>query len=223
MMEKNVYLNEEKYQNNKGKIEKLSLIVLIIGVFLGGSLIATGLIKQSKINSQYSEESQLLLKEQIATEKNKLENQRNELLSKGIKYSGSAKYTDGEEYDLYIITKALDPSFDYCAFDEYKNNVLTAEYCSLKNNLEDISTGFNKSFDSHRVIPFYMFGAFIIIASCMIAGYIFMFSKQREILAFTTQQVMPIAKEGIEEVTPILGKTTKEIVKGIKDGLKDEE
>ena len=48
-------------------------------------------------------------------------------------------------------------------------------------------------------------------------------SHMREITAFTIQQTMPVAKEGIEKIAPAAGKVAKEIVKGVKEGLKDEE
>ena len=66
-----------------------------------------------------------------------------------------------------------------------------------------------------------MIGGFIIIASCMIAGSIYIFGKRREIAAFTTQQVMPVAKEGIDEMAPTVGNAVGEIAKGIKKGLND--
>ena len=83
-----------------------------------------------------------------------------------------------------------------------------------------------------------MIGGFIIIAACMIAGSIYMTTKQREILAFHTQQVMPVAQEGMEKMAPTIGKTgasiakemapaygeiAKEISKGIKEGLKNDD
>jgi len=226
-MEKKEYLSEENFQKNKKKILMVASIVLVIGLLIGGSLIATGLMKQNKVNSQYSEESQSSVSEQLAAEKNNLQQKKSELELKGIEYKGNAKYTDGEVYDLYIITNVLNPSFEYCVFGEYKNNDLTSKYCSLKNNLDDISSDFNKKFDSHDSIPFYMFGAFVIVASCMIAGSIYMFAKRREIIAFSAQQVMPLAQEGIEKMAPTVGSVAgtigKEIAKGIKEGLKDEE
>ena len=136
-----------------------------------------------------------------------------------------------------VIDKALDESFAWCKFDEAKNNTYTSKYCSLKLQLDDF-TDFNKEFDSFNSIPFYIFGAFVIIATCMIAGSLYMFSKRREIIAFGAQQVMPVAKEGIETIAPTIGKArasiakemapvygdvAKEISKGIKEGLKDEE
>ena len=55
-----------------------------------------------------------------------------------------------------------------------------------------------------------------------IAGGIIMFiAHRREIIAYTTQQVMPIAQEGIEKMAPTIGKATGEIAKGIASGLKE--
>lgn len=63
-----------------------------------------------------------------------------------------------------------------------------------------------------------------------------MITKRREITAFTMQQVMPVAQEGIEKMTPTMtnaakemaeqmaptiGNVAKEIAKGIKEGLDD--
>ena len=151
-----------------------------------------------------------------------------------------------DEKSINIIDDALDESFNHCAFDNAKNNKYTSKYCSLKNNLkenkeklenlDDEYSNFNKDFDSFDSIPFYMFGAFVIIASVLVAFSIYFFAKRREIFAFTTQQVMPVAQEGIEKMAPTIGKAganitkemapaygeaAKEISKGIKEGLKD--
>ena len=45
----------------------------------------------------------------------------------------------------------------------------------------------------------------------------------REINAYMAQQQMPIAKEGIEKMAPSAGVAAKEIAKGVKEGLKEEE
>lgn len=232
-MEEKEYLNEERYQKNRKKIASVALIVLIIGLLIGASLIAIGLKKQGEINSKYSDESKLNISNQLAEEKQNLETKKSYLESKGITYDSFAKYTDGEVYDLKIITDILDPSFNYYRFDEYKNNSLTSKYCSLKEQLEEVNSEFNKRFHSSDNIQFYAAGGFIIVASCMIAGSIFMFAKRREITAFTAQQVMPVTQEYIEKMTPIaqetiekmapsVGKVAKEIAKNIKEGINDE-
>ena len=53
-MSKTQYLNEEKYQANKKKITIVAILVLIVGLSIGGGLIATGLIKnnQAKLSTE---------------------------------------------------------------------------------------------------------------------------------------------------------------------------
>ena len=55
----------------------------------------------------------------------------------------------------------------------------------------------------------------------MIAIAIYIFGKRREIAAFTAQQVMTVAQEGIETMAPTIGNAAGEIAKGIKSGLND--
>ena len=71
-MEKKEYLSEERYQKNKKRIVAGAIIVLIIGLLLGGSLIAIGLFKQSKVNANYSEANKESLAKKLAIEKQSL-------------------------------------------------------------------------------------------------------------------------------------------------------
>lgn len=230
------YLNEERYQGSKKKIGLIALIVLILGLSLGIGLISIGIVKNNEIDSKYSDESKEALQNQIDSEKILLENKKNELKNKGV--NPSSNYEDGEAYDLYVITEVLDPGFNHCKFDEYTTNSLTSKYCALKEELEDLNSSFGSDFDKSSNVAFFMFGVFIIIATCMISFAIFMITKRREMLAFGIQQVMPVAKEGIEEFAPTIGKVgsqlakdmapaygeiAKEISKGIKEGLKKED
>lgn len=191
------YLNEEKYQKAEKGLTLAAILVLAVGLCIGGFLIYRGVAKPATAK--------------VEELQNKLETKKSELESKGIKYDVFTKYSDGESYDLKIITNALDPSFDHCGFDEYKNNAITKEYCAAKNNTGDFAS-----------ISSIMFGAFICIATCMISGSIFVLSKRRQILAFQTQQVMPVVKEGVDEMAPTIGNVAGEIAKGIKKGLKDD-
>lgn len=63
-----------------------------------------------------------------------------------------------------------------------------------------------------------IFGTFITIVGCMIR---FGVANQRKIMAYQTQQAMPIAKEGIEKMSPTLGTAAKEIAKGVKEGMSE--
>ena len=186
-----------------------AILVLVVGLCIGGFLIYKGVAKPgtSKVEK---------LKEELENKKAKLE-------EKGIEYDYSAKYTDGEVYELKIITDALDPSFPHCDFGEYKDNSLTKDYCAAKNSVSDFASAGSITF-----------GAFISIATIMISAVIFAAAKQRHILAFQAQQIMPIAKEGIEEMTPTMKKVMDEvtptianaageIAKSVKKGLNDSE
>lgn len=72
-------------------------------------------------------------------------------------------------------------------------------------------------------------GGFIISPGLFIAviGLIvrFIIGNRREITAYTTQQTMPITQEKIEKMAPTVGSAVgtigKELVKGIKEGIKE--
>lgn len=195
-MHDNKYLNEEKYKKIEKKLLVLSLIILLLGLSIGGFLIYKGTVKpsQSEINKL----------------KNELEQKRQALVDKGVTYNGFTEYTDGEAYDLKVITDALDPSFNHCEFDECQNHKITADYCKLKNQMSE-----------YVGIRSKMIGIFICISSCMISLSIFLTAKRRMLLAFQVQQSMPVVKEGIDEIAPSLGKVAKEVSKGMEEGKND--
>lgn len=134
-----------------------------------------------------------------------------------------------EEYEnsIKVIEDALSTGFDHCAFSAAKNNSYTSKYCSLKNKLKQKDSeiegidnkynDFNKESDSYASISFYVFGGIIIIISCSIAGSIYLFAKRRDILAFTANQTVPVAKEVIEDVAPSIGKAAGSIKKEMND------
>lgn len=96
---------------------------------------------------------------------------------------------------------------------EFQKNGFSAKYYELDAQLDK----------AESATPLFMIGGFIIIASCMISGSIFISTKRREILAYHAQQIRPVAQEGIEKMAPSAGVAAKEIAKGIKEGLKDDE
>ena len=56
----------------------------------------------------------------------------------------------------------------------------------------------------------------------IVAGSIVMFiAHRREITAYTTQQVMPIAQQGIEKITPTVANAASSIAKGISQGIQE--
>ena len=97
-------------------------------------------------------------------------------------------------YTLVMASKIVEPSMS----DSNWFNV-----SSSKMKME--STGM------FMVIP----SIFVIIVGCMVR---FIIPNQRKIMAYRLQQMMPLTKEGVEEMTPAMKKLAKEL----KDGIKDE-
>jgi len=217
-MEENKYLNERNYQRSKRKIMCLALIVFFLGLIIGGGLIVTGIMKTNSIKSEITEKESKRTEndvqadiadveskiDAIELEINTMRNEQQRIFMEDKGFS--ERYY---EKDTEITTK------------ENELSKLQSTKSNLKSELWEIQSGYNNTKNSiatSKYIPFYMFGAFIIIASSMIAGYIYIFGKRREIAAFTTQQVMPIAKEGINEIAPTIGNVAEEIARGIKNG-----
>ena len=132
-MDNNKFLNEKKYQNTKTIFIILAIFILIIGFVVGGLIIKKGLDKKNDIYSKYTEENKqaqiVSLNVQIKIAKSSLESKKAELIAQGLQ--PSSNYEDNESYNLYIINNVLNPSFNRCSFDEYKNNELTSQYCNL--------------------------------------------------------------------------------------------
>ena len=68
---------------------------------------------------------------------------------------------------------------------------------------------------------FMFMGAFFF--GIMVPLVLFPIAFARDINAFNAQGAIPVAKEGIEEMTPTVSNAAKEITKGIKEGLEDKE
>mgnify|MGYP003311132935 CR=1 FL=1 len=73
---------------------------------------------------------------------------------------------------------------------------------------------------SSRSALFKVGGFSLTIVGCMIR---FVVANQRQIMAYQVQQGMPIAQEGMEKMSPTMENAAKEIAKGIKEGLSDDE
>jgi hypothetical protein len=224
-MDNNKFLNEKKYQNTKTIFIILAILLLIIGFVVGGLIIKKGLNKKNDIYSKYTEENKqaqiVSLNVQIKIAKSSLESKKAELIAQGLQ--PSSNYEDNESYNLYIINNVLNPSFNRCSFDEYKNNELTSQYCNLIKQLEDtekLDIKYKRKSESFSCIPYYMVGTSIILFSIIISISLFLIAKRREIIAFQAQQAMPVVKEGIEEISPALGKAAKEVINNIKDDNK---
>lgn len=157
------------------------------------------------------------------------------------------KSISDDKKSIGIIEKVLNESFEYCFYDAI-NNTYTANYCSLKSqlvkneseifSLDSKYSVSNIKSESENYIPLYIIGGFILIVTLNISLSLYMVTKRREIAAFSAQQMMPIAQEGVEkmsstigkaganivkEMSTVYGEVAKDISKGIKEGLKEDE
>lgn len=219
-MEKKELLSEEKYEKTKNMISKVAVVILVVGLLIGGSLIATGIVK----SNQAANESAAIV-ESVDDLQVELEDVKSQLAK--LEAEQDAEFmANGFSEKYYTIANQIETL-------KTRKSELTSEISKINNGWYD-----NDIQSSAKTAPYYMGGAFIIIASLMISGSVFMFSKRREMLAFQMQQVMPVATEGLEKVAPTVakvgkdvmkemapayGEMAKEISKGIKEGIKGED
>lgn len=105
--------------------------------------------------------------------------------------------------------------YDMSSPDWYEKSVTAM---NAKHNLATSQMG-QEALGMFLLIP----GIFITFVGFMIR---FGIGNQREIVAYQIQQIRPIAEEGfdkgVQKVTPVIGNVAKEIAKGIKTGLSDD-
>lgn len=241
-MENTKYLTEERYEKAKKKIIRTSLIMFIFGLLIGGGLIGIGVKRSIDINYKYSQKNKEKVSKELEEEKQNVETSKKELEEKikpvedQIKSLERVPFTgfDDAYYErkdqIEELKKSIKEDNDnidlieyslndiWCGTEKSKNNSYTSKYCDLKNQLDSLNDN-KKSFESMDSIPFYIIGAFIILASVMISSSIYMFGKGREIAAFATQQGMPVAKETIDEITPTVANAAGTIAKEISKGI----
>ena len=179
-MQKEFENDNKLNQDKQKKTKKISLLVLLIGLTLGLMMIGIGIKNQSSINSN---EYSIKINQQLTEETNLLKAKAFQLKAKGVKYNQFAKYQDGDEYDLKIITNVLDPSFAYWRFDEYEDHPLTSKYCELREAVYELENG-GLSFKAHTFIPLYIVGGFIIITCSMISIAIYTSKHKSKLTGF---------------------------------------
>lgn len=194
-MEKNKYLNEEKYQKTKNKLILIAFIFLILGILGGVILIFTG--------NQKGKQNEISVQEKLDDIKSK----RTELEKQLADKSYECNSLDMNDPNWFADSSK-------CTDEETKIRVELG-----KLNSEEVSLEHQEG----PALVYFGLGGMSIFIGLVIFGCIYMTAKRREIAAFGAQQMMPIAQEGIDTIAPTVGNAAKEIVKGVKEGLKDEE
>ena len=233
------YLNEEKYIKTQKKIKILSLLILVIGLVIGIGLIVTSVVlsnKSKSINidltqSQNTNNSSRSIDEiendinSIKPKINSMESEINILRAKLVQM----QITDGNSDEYYSKQKEVEDKervlLDLKSkLNTYQNELKGVDDIDFNNGLSTVEDIFNTASSRVNNFKYYgicMFGVFISVVSVFGSVSIYLFAKRREIIAFKAQQVMPIAKEGIDEMSSTVGSAAGEVAKGITKGIKD--
>lgn len=207
---KKEFLNEENYQKSNKKVKIMALVIFLVGILLGGTLIVTGIVKMMNVGD--SEPQNVRSEASIQAEIDVLNEDMIPLKAK----KNEEFMKNGFSEDYYKIENELSTK-------QNKLMELETELSRIKSGalkIEQDATDFAKK---AKYIPLIIIGGFISIASITISLFVFFISKRREIMAYTTQQVMPVAQEGIEKMAPTVGTVARELTKGIKEGLQNTE
>lgn len=115
------------------------------------------------------------------------------------------------------------------AFDKIGSNAIN-NFNSMDQNtvINEAQNTFNSTKDAAKgmfgSVGLFALGGFLnfIGFALTIAGGVVMFiAHRREITAYTTQQVMPVAQEGIEKITPTVANAAGSIAQSISKGIQE--
>lgn len=243
MDNKKEYLNEENYKKTKKKLKIIALIILIVGVLIGSGLIITGIVLSNNANGinidlnpseEYTEN--LRTESEVQADINELTPRINSLnfevsslqvelwsiqTSEGMSDNYKAKLQEKEAKE----TELLNLKTEQEKYREELSKIKASNNNNAINNqvevFESIFNNASNKITKAKYIPYYIFGGFIIVASVLISIIIYIFAKKREITAFTVQQTIPIAHEGIEKISPTIGNAVETIAKSIKNGINE--
>lgn len=231
-MENKKYLTEENYEKGKKIILKIAITILVIGIVIGISLIVAGILKINSTSENSSNnttiEEDAMTEEEIDLKIAEIDNQINEINQNlnSLKAEKSQEFmANGFSEKYYEIDSEIETENKKISDLNQEKFILESEK-QLTNNgfIDDFEEGgpenlASKGFGGMMI----MGGVMVLIFTALISGKLFMIYKRREILAFTAQQVIPVAQEGIDEMAPAIGNVAKEVAKGISSGIKDKE
>lgn len=245
-MKKKEYLNEKSYNKMKNILLTVGIIIIVAGLCVGGFLIKKGVdklhepdiidIDTNNKDITSNEQDVEKNKEELNNKKAELEKEKNELNSElaSLKAQKSQEFrTNGFSEEYYKLDNEIDTKNSRVSKIDLEISKIDNQYSNLdKTNSSDINSTVNGIFNStvnqvnstsklSSAMPYFMFGGFIIILSLIIGGSIIIKALRREFLAFGVQQVMPVAQEGIDKMSPTIGNAAGNIAQGITKGIKD--
>lgn len=150
---KSNYLDEEKKQRNARTVGNAGKIFLAIAIIGAGILLFFGIRQIVVTAKRTSPEGIAELQAKVEEEAKPVRERKAELMNKDVIIS--TDYNDEEGYELNVLNRALDPSYNYCAnSSELTNHKVAGNYCKAKNDLEDAQN--NPSQHYALAVPFFV-------------------------------------------------------------------
>jgi hypothetical protein len=214
-MKDNKYLNEKFYKMGKEAVIRVGIIVLIVGLSLGGFLLYKGFSNKKAVDEEWTEANIKTKIEALNKEYDELKVSIKSDLDQittldRVEFTGFDDAYYKRQDQIKEIKEKIEPT--QTKMDKIKSEI---------DQLENTDISFEKKFESQKYIPFFIFGAFVIIATIFISIGIFSVAYGREITAWGTQQIMPVAQEGIETMAPTVGHASGEMLKSMTPAIKD--
>ena len=225
---KKEFLNEESYQRTK----KVLIVLGIIAILVPAVLSYIFFIKPGLDIYKEAENYSIPTEEEIQTQEDEINAEYDGLLEElEMKY---------DELETEIEAKYTKEMGDDGWFDEQstKNDEifeLNKQYGSDKIDLE--SERSDELFETESVTVAELkqdemkfpgtqkliIGGIIAFAGIVAGIALLAVAFGRNVLGFKVQQTMPIAQEGVEKMAPSVGNLAKEVTKGVKEGLQEED
>ena len=223
------YLSEQKYQKVKKGLVVLGVVVLFAFIICSYIFLLTPGLEKRKEATNY----RIPTEQEILNQTNAIEEkygileaeveEKYDTLEKEIENKYTKKMSDDGWFEENRIK-----SEELAKLNIEKVEELTDLEFKKSTELSKVNSSIdNGEFEKARIqsesLIYLGFGVFVIFFGLIVSAGIFSAAFGRNIFAFKTQQVMPVAKEGIEKMSPTFGTVAKDITKGVKEGLKDKE
>lgn len=208
------HLNEQNYQKGKKAIAAIGILIIVLGVGLGLFLITTGIIKMnSKSNKNEVNNIELLEKKIDELEKEEIQ----------VRLEKNKEFDENQFSEKYYLL-------------QNKLSDIREEISEAKSEIWKEESGYNNTknrIESSKGLMYIIPGVMAIIFGFIFGGIVLSIAYGRNILAWKIQQVMPVAQESMETISPTIAKISKEqietiapaigeLAKEIKKGLQDD-
>lgn len=224
IMEKQ-YLTEENYQRVNKKFKTISLVVFIVGLIIGLGLIVFGIIKTNEanqINEERAAAAEAEVNAKVAAAEQRLSEVQSELGS--LKPQYDAKESECDSLNMQDPDWFAKKSQCQRESSAIYSDIMDLESEEFQLEHANFTVYYDKA-DSSWCVVLYGVGGFIILASAIASLSIWLITKRRTLLAYHAQSVMPVAKEGIDEITPTAanaaGTVAESLAEGITRGIKN--